>query len=106
MENWRDLLAWAVINCGPEVLVWLAVINVVAFGMYGYDKRLAQSGHRRISESSLLQVAIFGGSLGANLACRVYRHKTRKQPFANRLQTITVIQLAIAIGLAIAFLPF
>lgn len=105
MEDWRTLALWTASTCWPVAVAALVGINLLTFWLYGYDKRLAEAGERRISEATLLDAAIFGGSIGACLACRFYRHKTRKQPFANRLQTITVVQLAIVAGLAIAFMP-
>ena len=45
------------------VLVYLAVINVIAFGLYGLDKYRAMNNMWRIPEKTLLGVAAIGGSL-------------------------------------------
>lgn len=45
--------------------LWL--INLLAFLMYGLDKRNARKGRWRIPENTLLGVAFIGGSLGALL---------------------------------------
>jgi uncharacterized membrane protein YsdA (DUF1294 family) len=67
------------------------------------DKRRAQAGERRIPESDLLALAVFGGSPGALLARRLFRHKTRKEPFSTRLQLVCALQLGALAGLAFAF---
>ena len=59
----------------------LAAINVLAFVLWGIDKAKAKAGAWRISESALLCVALFGGSLGALLGMLVFRHKTKKWQF-------------------------
>lgn len=91
------------------VLLFLALINLFAFCTYWYDKQAAKGRTRRISESTLLSIALAGGSLGATIACRLFRHKTRKQPFAFQLYAILVVQGVIFLGwvsgLIIASIP-
>ncbi|OCP01220.1 MULTISPECIES: DUF1294 domain-containing protein [unclassified Ensifer] len=74
-----------------------ALINMLAFGLFWHDKRAARTGRRRISERTLLTVALFGGSLGAMTARHIFRHKTRKEPFRTRLALIVVFQVALAV---------
>ena len=47
------------------VLIYLAVINVVTFFMYGIDKWKAKKSKWRIRETALLGLAVLGGSIGA-----------------------------------------
>lgn len=56
-----------------------AIINVVAFMMYGVDK-LRSKGRRRTRERTLLAAALVG-PFGALAAMRLFRHKTRKPKF-------------------------
>ena len=58
----------------PAVWALLLALNVLAFGLYGLDKRRARSGHRRIREHTLLLVAALGGSAGAWLGMRLWHH--------------------------------
>ena len=71
-------------------LIYLAVINVVTFLMYGIDKwrstsgRLLPTGRKkaknskwRIRETALLGLAVLGGSIGAWLGMKVWHHKTQ-----------------------------
>ena len=79
------------------VPVALAAINLVAFALFGLDKALARVGRRRVRESTLLWLALIGGTPGAYAGRRLFRHKTRKEPFSSRLFGIAVLQ-AIVIG--------
>lgn len=86
---------------GDVVLVGLsAAMTLLAFTMFGVDKFRARRGQWRFPERSLLIVALFGGSVGAKLGQRYFRHKTTKQPFARRLNAICLLQVAVAVILA------
>ena len=63
------------------VLVYLAVINVIAFGLYGLDKYRAMNNMWRIPEKTLLGVAAIGGAYGAYLGMRIFHHKTKHLKF-------------------------
>ena len=63
------------------IFVYLAVINIAAFIMYGIDKKRAAAGRWRISEATLLGIALIGGSVGALVGMRCFRHKTRHWKF-------------------------
>lgn len=71
---------------------YLIAINLLAWHAFGLDKRCAMRGDRRIPERRLLLLALLGGSPGALLARRHFRHKTRKQPFSALLMAIVGIQ--------------
>ena len=79
--------------------VWIATyvtaVNIVAALAFGWDKRQARKGGSRISESALMKIAFLGGSLGAKVAQRRFRHKTRKQPFAHQLNLILGFHIAL-----------
>lgn len=80
-------------------LVYLACVNLAAFATFGWDKRCAMARTRRIPERTLLSLAALGGGLGSVLAQQVFRHKTRKQPFANILVAIFATQAVLALVL-------
>lgn len=74
-------------------------INFISFAAFGIDKMKAEAGRWRISEWTLLMLALFGGSPGAYAGRAAFRHKTRKQPFSSQLHGIAVFQaLVLAIG--------
>lgn len=83
-----------------NLAAYLVLINAVAFAAFGIDKWLARSGVRRIAEASLLGIALVGGSPGAYAGRRLFRHKTRKQPFSSQLHGIAALQLAALAGFA------
>lgn len=74
-------------------LVYLIVINIIAFILYGVDKRKAQKGKWRISENTLLLLAVLGGSLGAIVGMKIFRHKTKKKAFSVGLPIILFFQI-------------
>jgi len=76
----------------PLNLAYYAIaINFIAFAAFGIDKMLAEANARRISEATLLQLALVGGSPGAYAGRHLFRHKTRKQPFSNALHCIAAL---------------
>ena len=81
------------------VLCYLLAINLFAFGLYGLDKRKASRGLWRISEMRLLLVAALGGSLGAWLGMKIFRHKTRKMKFFVGVPLIFALQIAAGVGI-------
>jgi uncharacterized membrane protein YsdA (DUF1294 family) len=75
------------------LLLYLVAINLVAYGVYWLDKRRAARGARRVSERELLVWAAAGGSLGAWIAMRRLRHKTKKTGFQVAFFAILVAQV-------------
>ncbi len=86
-----------------SLTLFLIVVNATAIAAFAIDKRRAIVGDWRISESTLLGLALIGGSPGALWARRRFRHKTRKQPFSATLDGIVILQAGISLGLLIAF---
>ena len=76
-------------------LIYLAVINVVTFFMYGVDKWKARKSKWRIREAALLTLAVLGGSIGAWLGMKVWHHKTQHNKFKYGVPAIIIIQLAL-----------
>jgi uncharacterized membrane protein YsdA (DUF1294 family) len=81
------------------VLLYLLAISLVTCAAFGLDKRAAMRGDWRIEERTLLLLAAVGGSPGAVLAQRIFRHKTKKQPFATWLLLIMALQAATVVAL-------
>lgn len=79
-------------------LLALVLINLWTMLAFWRDKQRAAAGARRFPEADLLALALAGGSPAALLARRLFRHKTRKQPFSTRLFLIAAIQAGALIG--------
>lgn len=82
----------------------LLLINAVTAAAFAADKRRAATGEWRIAESTLLGLALLGGSAGAVWARGRFRHKTRKQPFSMMLDLIAMLHVGLAVGLAAVLL--
>ena len=76
-------------------LVYLILVNMIAFLLFGLDKRKAQMHRWRISEKALFIPAILGGSIGAILGMHLFHHKTKHWYFRFVLPLILALQLAV-----------
>lgn len=79
------------------LLVWLAVINLLTFIVYGADKRRARKGKWRVPEKTLFLLPLLGGSIGALLGIRVFHHKTKHWYFVWGIPAILLAQIALAV---------
>ena len=88
---------WAAVGSPvPLIVGYLALVNIWAFALMGFDKRRAkQKGARRIRERTLLLSALRGGGLGAFLGMWVFRHKTKHWYFVVGVPAILAAQLAL-----------
>ena len=80
---------------GFYILYYLIAINIITFFIYGIDKLKAKKGKWRIPESTLLLLAIIGGSIGAWLGIKVWHHKTLHKKFKYGIPLIVIAQIAI-----------
>jgi uncharacterized membrane protein YsdA (DUF1294 family) len=62
-------------------LIYLIIINLASFLVFGLDKKKAQVGHWRISERALLVLGFLGGSIGILIGMVVFKHKLSKEKF-------------------------
>ena len=63
--------------------IYVIIINVVTFFIYGLDKSRAKAGQWRIPEAQLIFLAVIGGSVGALAGMKVFHNKTRKPNFSS-----------------------
>lgn len=76
-----------------NTIVLLGVLlNVITFVVYGIDKLKAKRGSWRISEASLLGLAVIGGSIGAWCGMMMWRHKTKHPQFKYGIPLIILLQ--------------
>lgn len=84
-----------------ELALAIIAINFIGFAMMVWDKHCAETGQRRVRESTLLRLALFGGSIGVMAARTLARHKTGKEPFRTHLFLVIVLQLAALVGVVV-----
>ena len=77
------------------LVCYLLAINAVTFIVYGIDKYKAKKAKWRISEATLLLLAILGGSVGAWVGMKVWHHKTMHKKFKYGIPAILLIQIAL-----------
>jgi len=81
------------------IIVYLLLINLVTFIVYGADKRKAKKSKWRVPEATLLLLAAIGGSLGALAGMNIFRHKTQHKKFTIGVPVIIVLQAVLAVYL-------
>lgn len=80
-----------------DAILYILIINVIAFAAYGIDKQKAVKKEWRISEDTLIGLALIGGSVGALLGMKCFHHKTRKKKFSVGIPLIFILQIGIVI---------
>lgn len=81
------------------LLYTFLAVNLIAFVLIGYDKKLAQNNKRRISEKTLLLWVAAGGTVGSSLAMSIFRHKTAKTSYLLKFFGIVSLQIITLIAL-------
>ena len=81
--------------------VYLLVINVITFFLFGLDKRKARTRQWRIPEKTLLLFSFISGTLGAWMAMFFFRHKIKDRSFLLPILFITLLWIIVII----VFLP-
>lgn len=79
---------------------YLAVVNVVTFAVFAWDKHVAARGDgrgRRVPEARLLGLGLVGGSVGGMLAMHIVRHKTRKWYFVWGMPLFLVLDVVVVL---------
>lgn len=81
------------------ILIYLLIINALAFMLMCIDKQKAKKHAWRIPEAVLLSIAVLGGSIGTMAGMEIFRHKTKHRRFFIGIPIIIVVQLALAVFL-------
>ena len=75
-----------------EFGIYLLIVNIFTFIVYGVDKLKAKEHWWRISEATLLFLAVGGGSVGAWVGMKVWHHKTMHKKFKYGVPIILLLQ--------------
>ena len=76
------------------ILLYLLIVNAVAFLLMLVDKQSARKNLWRVPESTLLLTAAIGGSIGSLAGMFVFRHKTKHLKFTLGIPAILIAQIA------------
>jgi uncharacterized membrane protein YsdA (DUF1294 family) len=71
----------AIVQMKSIIASYLIIINLIAFVLYGVDKKRSILNKYRISESVLLWMARLGGGIGCWLGIKMFKHKTKHTKF-------------------------
>lgn len=82
------------------LLAWMLAWNGIAFALMGIDKWKARRDRWRVPEKALLGSALVGGSLGALIGMRFFRHKTKHRAFRFGLPAILIFHILLVLGWA------
>ena len=77
-------------------LLYLLLMNVIAFAFMHADKRRARKNRWRIPERTLIGTAVLGGSIGALMGMYTFRHKTKHLKFTLGIPAILTAQILLA----------
>lgn len=91
------------LGASPAVAYFLA-INLTAYPLWAIDKRQARKSGFRVPEWTLHLVSLAGGGVGAVVAMRTLRHKTKKRAFSLVHPALAALSVA-ALGLALMGTP-
>ena len=73
--------------------IYYICVNVIAFILYGLDKKYAREGRWRIPEKTLLGIALIGGAAGAWIGMQTFRHKTKHMSFRTLVPLFAVVHM-------------
>lgn len=73
--------------------IYLLIINLFTFVVFGVDKQKAMKKKYRVPEKTLFLLTAIGGSVGALAGMFGFRHKTRKWYFRIGIPVILGIQI-------------
>lgn len=96
---------WALVgNPWAWLIIWLVLINVLTFLVFGLDKwkakrKVKKESVRRVPEKTLFLLSAIGGSIGALLGMKAWHHKTLHKTFRFGIPAILIAQIVIPLGL-------
>lgn len=79
------------------LIYYLLIVNALSFLLMLIDKQKSIKHAWRIREATLLSIAAIGGSLGAVIGMRLFRHKTQHLKFSIGLPIILAAHIIIFI---------
>lgn len=75
------------------LLIYLLIINAIGILFMQRDKQKARHHKQRIPESTLMTIAVIGGSAGCLTGMLLFHHKTRHLKFTLGIPLLLVLNL-------------
>lgn len=86
-----------------NIIIYLLVINIIAFLAMGIDKRKSKRDAWRIPEQTLLSLVLLGGGIGGIAGMYTFRHKTKKPRFFIGFPVILILEIILSVYVVINF---
>lgn len=86
---------WDYLMQHRNLLIYLAVVNILTIIVFGVDKMNAKSNRQRVRIVTLLGLAFIGGSVGALIGMYGFHHKTKKAYFTVGVPLILLMQVVV-----------
>ena len=80
-----------------NILIYMLIINIVAFLAMWLDKQKAKKGKWRIKEQTLFTLVLLGGGFGGIFGIYLFKHKTKKKYFTIGFPLILIIEIVLII---------
>ncbi len=77
------------------ILLYLIIVSAISVIAVSFDKTAARNGENRISEKSLMALAVIGGGVAMYITMRIIHHKTRKNKFMVGIPVIVMLEVAL-----------
>ena len=87
-----------------NIIIYLAIINIIGFFAMWIDKRKAKRGAWRISEQALFYITFLGGGIGTIAGMYTFRHKTKKLRFTIGFPAILISEIVLCGYLIIRYI--
>ncbi len=73
------------------LMIYIALVNIIAFLVMGMDKYKAQRHKWRISELNIFIIGIIGGAMGVFIGMGFFHHKTKHLKFRLGIPLVLVL---------------
>ncbi|WP_112181576.1 MULTISPECIES: DUF1294 domain-containing protein [Paraliobacillus] len=77
------------------IIIYICLINLIAFILMGLDKRRAKRGKWRIPENTLWISAVLGGAFGSIIGMKLFHHKTKHKTFTIGMPMVIILHISV-----------
>lgn len=75
------------------LVLYILIINLIAFFTMLYDKKMAIKGNYRVSEKTLFTLALILGGIGIYSGMYIFRHKTKHLKFTVGIPILLILNV-------------